>query len=224
MYFNKYYLLLDNNNIILGKECSSNTKKDSSTISYVRVTKRVFDKTDLTNREPIIHGFDKICLENSKPSNELDKTIEAMEKEFLTKCLDQHLPLTSTTRIGKMFFTYNLDLNKCTSIQMSWVYNNTNYAAKFDGNCITDLYEMPETTPNISYEIDINTLRPLVKYVNSNKYTLDNKLLQVNNKIKSYEDIPPDFKKLLDDVEFNIDDIVFFSTKPYGRVVEVLFK
>jgi hypothetical protein len=141
-------------------------------------------------------------------------SLEEMPKQFIGR----------TPKLIKEI--YNIDTNSKIS-EMYSILGST-YLIKVDlNNEVKELYIMNPTNTKDAYIIakNVENLEPIEYYINKQNtiekydYKTD-KLLQVNNYVSSFEELPKEYKENLKDFEHK-DRIFLYAKKPYGRIVEV---
>lgn len=147
--------------------------------------------------------------------------------DFINKAIDSikdyDLPYDDSTEFRKDYFIYNIDNAEYQAVGITWNYFDKVYSIKYQYGEITDFYEIYKTGDIFSSEIDINTKEVVCNYPHhgDNKVDLDGNVIQVNNRITKLSDLPSDIIDLLINQNFPyINDIFYYSQKPYGKVVE----
>jgi len=179
---------------------------------YVPANNAVFDVLNTTNSNIKKHIYDVFLSEDIEKLSDLVK-----ENSF-------DLPYDKTCDVLPYLCIFNLSTNMYDSVQVAWKHENIWYSVKYKDNKITDFYRITNSNECFSEELDLVTKKVKAIYLNKghDKTSKTGELLQKNIPVSNAYSLPPKELEVLLGTGFPfLDEVVYYSNKPYGNVVEV---
>lgn len=123
---------------------------------------------------------------------------------------------------------YRLGDDDYLAAGITWPSDGRIFSAKYQGEEITDYYEIHKDGDYFSSQIDPLTLEPIAHYSNGGDTKIDSvsgEIMQESHRVTGIRDLPPEFARLIIEVRapfFN--EIFYYAEKPYGKTVEFSMK